>query len=225
MLRPRHARGFTLVELLIVVTILAIVAGIAIPSLMAAKSNANDKAIVATMRAIATAQELARTHALIDTDKDGVGESATLPELAGSVAVRGSGTKLRPPYVSWAMGAQDADGFVTSHGFYFALYLPDASGNGVIGAPASFASVNADRSEHCWTCIAWPVNRATQGYATYFVNQNGDIICSRDARYSGKTSVPPPGCGLAGVAPTQIDSNALAVGVPGADGNTWVPVH
>ena len=225
MRHPRRARGFTLVELLIVVTILAIVAGIAIPSLMAAKSNANDKAIVATMRAIATGQELARTHALIDTDKDGVGESATIPELAGAVAVRGTGTKLRPPYISWAMGAQGPEGFVTSHGFYFALYLPDASGDGVIGAPASFASVNADLSEHCWTCVAWPINRATQGYATYFVNQNGDILCSRDARYSGKASVPPPGCALAGVAPNHIDANALAVGVPGADGNTWVPVH
>src|SRR5262249_46096102 len=138
---------------------------------------------------------------------------------------RGSGTKLRPPYISWAMGAQTAEGFVTSHGFYFALYLPDAGGDGVIGAPASFTSVNADLSEHCWTCVAWPMNRATQGYATYFVNQNGDILCSRDARYSGKTSVPPPACALAGVAPNHINTNALAVGVPGADGNTWVPVH
>ena len=217
--------AFTLIELMVVVTILAIIASIAIPSMMSARSTANEKSVIATMRAIVTAQQLAHTNAMIDLNRNGQGEGASLPELAGAQVLRGSSSVLRPAYLSASFGDLDSDGYASSHGFYFALYLPDASGDGVIGAPASFASVNADLSEHCWTCVAWPINRATQGYATYFVNQNGDILCSRDARYSGKTSVPPPACALAGVAPNHIDANALAVGVPGADGNTWVPVH
>lgn len=57
MLRRHGTRGFTLVELLIVVAIIAILVGIAIPNLLMALQRAKQKRTMANMRNIATAWE------------------------------------------------------------------------------------------------------------------------------------------------------------------------
>ena len=49
--------GFTLVEIMIVVAIIALLAAIAIPNLLRAKMSANDALAKATIRAISTAAE------------------------------------------------------------------------------------------------------------------------------------------------------------------------
>ena len=50
-------RGFTLVEIMIVVAIIALLAAIAIPNLLAARRTANEAAAKATVRSLATAAE------------------------------------------------------------------------------------------------------------------------------------------------------------------------
>ena len=52
----RHQRGFSLIELLIVVAIILIIAAIAIPNLMRARIAANESAGVSTVRTLNTAQ-------------------------------------------------------------------------------------------------------------------------------------------------------------------------
>lgn len=55
----RHeARGFSLIELLIVVAIILIVAAIAIPNLLKARQAANESSAVTSVRSISTAQAL-----------------------------------------------------------------------------------------------------------------------------------------------------------------------
>jgi prepilin-type N-terminal cleavage/methylation domain-containing protein len=50
--RPKNQKGFSLIELLIVVAIILIIAGIAIPNLMHSKMSANEAAAVEALRTL-----------------------------------------------------------------------------------------------------------------------------------------------------------------------------
>jgi prepilin-type N-terminal cleavage/methylation domain-containing protein len=54
--------GFTLLELMIVVALIAIIAAVAIPSLLNARKSANEGRAIATMRSISTCQHQYKTR-------------------------------------------------------------------------------------------------------------------------------------------------------------------
>lgn len=217
--------GFTLVELMIVVAVIAVIAGIAVPNLVAARASASERAVIAAMRTLITAETQCRTSAALDLNGDGQGEALSLAELAGGAVLRGAATTLEPPLLSASMGMIDVDGHLPSHGYLMALYLPDAAGQGVVANAAGLPLVDAGMAANYWTCLAWPKDRTTQGKPVYFANQSGQIMYAKNTTYMAKTSVPPAGAALLGVPPTGIATSQVAQGVPGADGNVWQAVN
>ncbi len=78
-MRVQSARGFTLVELMIVIALIAVIAAIAIPNLIEARKNANESASIGALKAILTAEILFYTR---DPDFDGADYALTLGELS-----------------------------------------------------------------------------------------------------------------------------------------------
>jgi prepilin-type N-terminal cleavage/methylation domain-containing protein len=212
--------GFTLIELLIVVSIIAILASIALPSFVRSRAQANEGAIIATVRSIAEAQFQFKTLSLVDLDRNNAYEFGTLGEITGSRYLRGSVEKLAPRLLSESLGAVNALGRLSRHGYLLALYLPDAAGKGLAETATNLPNIDPGLSADYWTLVAWPESDSS-GAATFFVNQQGQIMKTH-APYVGTSQVPAPGCALVGVAPDEINSQTLAVGQPGADGNNWV---
>ena len=68
-----ESRGFTLLELLIVVAIILIIVTIAIPSLLRSRQSANESAAVANLRTFSTAQ--------VAYSQANAGAYATIPDL------------------------------------------------------------------------------------------------------------------------------------------------
>lgn len=214
--------GFTLVEMMIVAAIVSVVAGIAVPNLLSSRATANERAVVAALRTVSTAQTQCQLRAIVDADRDGRGEALGLAEMAGLRPLRGTWPALVPPALSTSLGSVDAAGHATSHGYRLAMYLPDASGTALLAVAANDASVDADLAETAWSCLAWPLDRGRSGVAAFFVNQSGEILTAVNATYSGSSSVPPGGAALVGVAPTVIVGGAIAANTTGADGNRWM---
>jgi type IV pilus assembly protein PilA len=83
----KNEKGFTLIELMIVIAIIAIIAAIAIPNLIEARKGSNEAAAIGALRTLTTAQALFREG---DKDKDTTLDYATsLTELESTKLIDG----------------------------------------------------------------------------------------------------------------------------------------
>ena len=101
----KNQKGFTLIELMIVIAIIAIIAAIAIPNLIEARKGSNEAAAIGGLRTLTTAQALFREG---DKDKNNTldyADALSKLQTAGLIdGVLGAGTKQGYLY---AIGAAD----------------------------------------------------------------------------------------------------------------------
>lgn len=140
-------RGFTLIELMIVVAIIAILAGVLIPNFVHARAQTATAACESNLRAIATAAELYFTD-----NQAYPATTATVDRTFGSANGAASGTYLNntpidPAATTSGRYAFTNDGSpatphytITCPGLHDPVSLAKVSGNGTVAAGLTFAS-------------------------------------------------------------------------------------
>jgi len=143
-------RGFSLIELLIVVAIILIIAAIAIPNLLRSKMAANEASAVATCRTYNTSIVAYQTTY-------GTDPSTGFAQLGPAATPSASGADLVDSLLGIAAP--------TKSGFTFA-YTPDPSPVGGVYS--------------VYTIIATPVTQNVTGQRRFFTNQSGVIRQTTD---------------------------------------------
>ena len=143
--RRKQQKGFSIIELLIVVTIILIIAAIAIPNLVKNKIQANETAAVETMRT------LNESVLLYSNSYAGFPHSlAEMGPASGGTAATSAGADL--------IDSTLATGVKSGYKFVYAAVAIDPSGN-----------------VQSYTITATPVVAGSTGQRSFFTDQSGTI--------------------------------------------------
>jgi type II secretion system protein G len=130
----RHAgeRGFTLIELMIVVAIIAILAGILVPNFVNARAQAQTSACESNLRAIATAMEL------YYADNQRYPDPGVVPDALNTAAVTYLNNTPRDPADAGTTPAKYSFTQPTGDGQSYLIVCPGSH------APSTLSKINKD---------------------------------------------------------------------------------
>ena len=171
-------KGFSLIELLIVVAIILIIAAIAIPNLLRAKIAANQSAAVQALRTMTSAEQT-----FSSTYSDGY--TLTIAQLGGPVGSRScTNAGLIDEVLSTAPSQKSG---------YTYVFTPNGNPALTSSIPAA-CGVSGDSG---YSISATPLAAGSTGTASYCVDETGVI------RVNGAGALIPPPCSNSGYPPLQ----------------------
>ena len=149
----QYRRGFTLIELMLVIVVIMIIASIAIPSMLRYRLNSNEGAAGANMRTISTAEVAFQQATFIDFDGDTEGDYGTLANLADP-----DGGGATEPFIDQVLASGVKSGYI-----YTIVVTPGTN----LQQPA-------------YECTATPQSVGQSGFREFFVNESGVIRFTAD---------------------------------------------
>ncbi len=188
MQRTRHAHGMTLIELMIVISIITIVVALAVPNLLSAKSAANETSAIGSLRGIVSIEAAFRQN---DADRNTVSDYWTA-DLSGLYRVEsqvlvGTGIAMIDPALASADDAKESPAgipgalvpgtAVTAAGLI--PMLRTAGKSGYLFQTMAAYRTDPDNNGQPWTNTstygfqARPEDYATSGRNTYIMSDAG----------------------------------------------------
>jgi type IV pilus assembly protein PilA len=164
-------KGFSLIELLIVVSIILIIAAIAIPNLLRARIAANESSAVQSIRTINT------TQITYQSTYSNVGYAATLAALGPSGPSCTTPSSANACLMDWSLSQATNPGSA-KNGYYFGMGVVSANGMNLAytvgGAPAAFNQTgvrgfcsNADTVIRSTPALSGPPATTEEACASY----------------------------------------------------------
>ena len=170
MIIKRNSKGFTLVEIMIVVAIIALIAAIAIPNLLRARHNANETAAIGNLKTLVDSLESFRANQAPTTyPGSGVVSGAIdVDDLTGLA-------NTLPPYIDAVLASGTRQGYTFT-------YTPGT---------ARVVTINGTSYNvyDTYTLLAEPVTLNTTGTRGFFVDETG-VIRVAPVSPASATSVP-----------------------------------
>ncbi|HYG74116.1 MAG TPA: DUF2950 family protein [Planctomycetota bacterium] len=163
-------KGFTLIELMIVVAIIAIIAAIAIPSLLRSRMAANQTAAAAACKAFAEAEEIFHRT---DYDQDGVLEYTSRMKGDNSLLEKVSGAGDLALVDRSFAGAEGPPTTAAPKAGYVFTVLTSQGAAGTGGARSYMTGTNMTLG---YGLCAMPGAYDGTGRDTFVINNNGTIF-------------------------------------------------
>jgi len=164
----QSARGFTLVEIMIVVAIIALLAAIAIPNVLRGRTTANESAAVGNIRALISSLEMARS---VNSAYPNTAAAATNwgPFMYGTSCTGAAGDTVNPDFgppsfcVAGALTAQLVQGF-------------------------NYTYTNGPTAGQTYNILAVPATPGNTGTRSFYTNESGQVRHCREVNPAAATA-------------------------------------